>query len=105
VKLVLRALRRMWDRPGEQMHDLGYRRAWRDDLEVSIDRSMFEVALYTHPTPIGWLLFQVRFHRAAWRLPSQEHTYYDGCHCSYYLGPIQIHRSTGRWCKRCTGDE
>jgi hypothetical protein len=118
---VIRAVRRGWDRPGERMHDLGYRRSWREDLEVSLDRKMFEIALYNNlvawmgpggedhghseadARPIGWLLFQIRF--AEWHWPHDEHIYYDGCHCSWRVGPFQLHRSNGHWCAKCAGEK
>jgi len=61
--------------------------AWQDEVD---------------PRPIGWLLFQVRF--TEWHWPHEDHIYYDGCHCSWIAGPIQVHRSTGQWCKKCLED-
>jgi hypothetical protein len=120
MKWIVRAVRRACDMPGERMHDLGYRRSWREDLEVRLDRKMFEIALFnklvawmgpggeTHayseadPSPISWLLFQVRF--AEWHWPHEDHIYYDGCHCSWIAGPFQVHRSRGQWCRKCAGE-
>lgn len=121
MKWIVRAVRRSWDRPGEQLHDLGYRRSWRTDLEIRLDHKIFEVSLWDNlvawmepggesrglseakPSPIGWLLFQIRFKE--WHWPNQGHIYYDGCHCSWRVGPFQVHRSTGHWCKKCAGEE
>ena len=117
MNFIVRAIRRAWDRPGESMHDLGYRRSWRDDLEVSLDRKMFEIGLHSNlvawmgpggedhgqseadPRLIGWFLFQIRF--TEWRWPSEDHIYYDGCHCSWRMGPFQVHRSMNQSCQKC----
>lgn len=120
MKWVVRAVRRMCDRPGEELHDLGYRRAWREDLEIRVERTIFEIGLHKNlvawmapdgttlahseadPWPIGFFLVQLRF--TEWRWPSQDHSYYDGCHCSWRVGPLQIHRSMGQWCRKCAGE-
>lgn len=50
--------------------------------------------------PVRGIYVTLYFPVEKWKL-EQFHTYYDGNHCSYWLGPLQIYLYDMYNCKKC----
>jgi hypothetical protein len=101
-------LRFVEEDPTGPMADYG--RCWRWDLAASWRAEKYpEVSLIQRliwrqgaPTdvPCSYVYLQLRLREWGFR---QYHTYYDGPHCGYVVGPIHLYKQWN-WCTKCMPD-
>lgn len=87
--------------------DMGRRWRWAPSVELDREHRALHVGISLDLvqwegkpcSPQAVRYFDVSMRPFDWQI-GQEHTYYDGPHCCYKLGPVWITKSWV-WCNRC----
>ena len=66
---------------------------------------MFKGKTCRKPSWVSGVEFAVVLDPRKWKLFYVDHTYYDGCHCMYQVGPFKFMNLRTWWCTKCMPDD